>query len=148
MSSVHLYTDSAEAAPRRASSVQALVERHLVDCVSMGDEVSVLLDLSAETVVREAVAVIGDRLLAALASTDFEDEIRRGPDMASRKLRRLATLRVRINASALPDDRRARAAGILRRLTDAIHADADFGSSQGDGGGAPAPSPRLASGYG
>jgi hypothetical protein len=104
--------------------MRAFIDEHLTYCVSAGDEVQVLLELSGETIAREAVAAIGDRLLAALGSTEFEDEVRRGPDMASLRLRRLAALRVRINSSPLTDDRRARATAILRRIDGLIHADA------------------------
>lgn len=104
--------------------MRTLIDQRLTDCVSAGDEVHVLLELSGETIARDAIAAVGDRFLAALGSPEFEDEVRRGPDMASLRLRRLAALRVRINASPLSDDRRARAAAILRRIDDLIHADA------------------------
>ncbi len=104
--------------------MRALIEQRLANCVSAGDEVQTLLELSGEAIAREATAAIGDRLLAALGSSDFENEVRRGPDMASLRLRRLAALRVRINSSPLSDDRRARAGAILRRIDDLIHVDA------------------------
>jgi hypothetical protein len=104
--------------------MRTLIDQRLADCVSAGDEVYTLIELCGEAIAREATAAIGDRLLAALGSMEFEDEVRRGPDMASLRLRRLAALRVRINSSPLTDDRRARAAAILRRIDDLIHADA------------------------
>jgi len=104
--------------------MRAFVDQHLANCVSAGDEVQALLELSGETIARDAITAIGDRLLGALGSTEFEEEVRRGPDMASLRLRRLAALRVRINSSPLTDDRRARAAAILRRIDDLIHVDA------------------------
>ena len=112
------------AAPRRAPAVQALIDQHLADCVSAGDEVHALLELCGVAGLRDAVGAVGERLLSALGSVEFEDEVRFGPDMASIRLRRLAALRVRINASALADDRRAQAAAVLRRLDALIQADA------------------------
>lgn len=109
--------------PPRATSVRAFVKERLSECVSTGDEVHVLIELAGEADARDALIIIGDRLLEALSSIEFEDEIRHGPDMASLRLRRLAALRVRINASAIADDRRAGATAILRRIEDLIHAD-------------------------
>ena len=110
--------------PRRASATAALIDQHLAGCVSAGDEVHVLLELCGAGSLRDLSAAVGERLLAVLGSTEFEDEVRFGPDMAGIRLRRLAALRVRINASAMADDRRAHAAAILRRIDAMIHADA------------------------
>ena len=110
--------------PRRAAIVQNLVDLHLADCVSASDEVQTLLELCREVVVRDAIGAIGDRLLEALGSQEFEDELRRGPDMAYVRLRRLAALRIRINTCTLSDHRRAEASAILRRIDQLIHADA------------------------
>ena len=84
----------------------------------------VLLELCGAGIPRDLTAAVGERLLTALGSAEFEDEVRFGPDMAGIRLRRLAALRIRINASALADDRKAHAAAILRRIDAMIHADA------------------------
>ena len=117
--------------PRRSAGVHALVDQRLVDCRSAGDEVHALLELCGDALVKDAVAAIGDRLLEALGSGEFEDEVRFGPDMASVRLRRLAALKVRINASGLAEDRRALASAILRRIDDLIHADAAMAGAGG-----------------
>ena len=120
----HLESVSSAVGPPRSAVLRILIDQRLVDCVSAGDEVQTLLELCGEAIAREAAAAIGERLLTALDSTEFENEVRRGPDMASLRLRRLAALRVRINSSPLSDDLRARAAVILRRIDEMIHVDA------------------------
>jgi hypothetical protein len=100
------------------------IDLRLAHCVCAADEAYALLDLLGEPALRDAAAVIGERLLAALNSTEFDAQARFGPDMAVARLRRLAGLRVRVHTSAMGHHHKARACATLGRIEQAIHADA------------------------
>ena len=104
--------------------MRAFVDQFLAECVSAGDEAHVLLELSSAVSGAEAVSAIGERLLAALGSAEFESELHRGPDMAHVRLRRLNMLRIRIETSSLDGDTRAKAVAALERIEGLIDADA------------------------
>jgi hypothetical protein len=112
------------ATPERAAAAQARLERRLADCVSATDEALALLEISIEIGAREVMDTIGERLSAVMDSVAFEDELRRGPDMAGLRLRRLTGFRVRVNASPLCQNHQAHACAALRRIEALIHADA------------------------
>ena len=112
------------ARPQRSASLRSLIDHRLSDCVSAADDAHGALDLLAEPSLRDAAVVIGERLLTALSSAEFDAQARFGPDMAAARLRRLMALRVRIHASALVHDHKARACAALSRIEQAIHADA------------------------
>ena len=110
--------------PERGAAARDRIERRLADCVSASDEAHLLLEISTEAGARGTAGAVGERLLSVMDSAAFEDELRFGPDMAGRRLRRLAALRVRIVASPLTQGHQARACAILRRIEALIHADA------------------------
>ena len=110
--------------------MRAFVDQFLVECVSASDEAHVLLELSSAVSGAEAVGAIGERLLAALGSAEFETELRRGPDMAHVRLRRLNVLRIRVETSSLDVDTRAKAMAALERIEGLIQADAPLVDSR------------------
>ena len=112
------------AAAPRAAATRVLIDRRLARSVCAVDDVQALLDLSAEAVAPELVEAAGQRAIEILDSHEFEVEIRLGPDVAGVRLRRLAALRVRFNASVLTRAHQAAACAILGRLERLIHADA------------------------
>lgn len=112
--------------PSWARAIRAFIDQFLIDCVSAGDEAQALLELSIAVTGRETIRAIGERLLYALDCAEFEAEVRQGPDMALVRLRRLNSLKVRIEASTLNEETRAEAATILARLETLIHADAEL----------------------
>jgi len=112
--------------PTRQSTtaVDLRLDQRLVGCVSASDEVYVLIAMAAHRLEPDMTDAIGERLASILNGPDFEDEVRMGPDVAALRLRRLATLGIQVRASTLGYAHRAEISAIVRRLQEAIHADA------------------------
>jgi hypothetical protein len=132
MTYARTFLDRGGPARPRATAVDLRLDQCLVGCVSASDEVYVLIAMAAHRLEPDMTDAVGERLAAVLNGPDFEDEIRMGPDMAALRLRRLATLGIQVRASTLGYAHRAEISAIVRRLREAIHADAalvDVGAS-------------------